>query len=163
MYWPMDRSWYEGCVKLFNKDSGKHLLQYDDSEEELLDLEKEKIEWVQETVKTLKRLRRGPLSTPQAAAEEEEEEEEESKDDDSSDEDWGKSVGKDLVEEEDEVMELEDDEGVPKSNGSRGSSKRKLSGGGNSGSAKKTKSAGDVGTHGLKANLIEPTSNAESK
>lgn len=153
MYWPMDRSWYEGCVKLFNKDSGKHLLQYDDSEEELLDLEKEKIEWVQETVKTLKRLRRGPLSTPQAAADEEESKDDGGADDDSSDEDWGKSVEKDLVEEEDEVMELEDDEGVPKSNGSRGSSKRKLSGGGNSGSAKKTK----------RANLIEPTSNAESK
>lgn len=164
MYWPMDKSWYEGCVKLFNKDSGKHLLQYDDSEEELLDLEKEKIEWVQETVKTLKRLRRGPLSTPQAAAaaEEEESKDDGGADDDSSDEDWGKSVEKDLVEEEDEVMELEDDEGVPKCNGSRGSSKRKLSGGGNSGSAKKTKSAGDVGTHGLKVNLIELTGNAES-
>ncbi|KAK9930746.1 hypothetical protein M0R45_027773 [Rubus argutus] len=147
VYWPMDKSWYEGCVKLFNKDSGKHLLQYDDSEEELLDLEKEKIEWVQETVKTLKRLRRGPLSTPQAAAaaEEEESKDDGGADDDSSDEDWGKSVEKDLVEEEDEVMELEDDEGVPKSNGSRGSSKRKLS-----------------GTHGLKVNLIELTGNAES-
>ncbi|PRQ21660.1 putative DNA mismatch repair protein MutS [Rosa chinensis] len=165
VYWASDRAWYEGCVKLFNKESGKHLLQYDDGDEETLDLATEKIEWIQETVQTFKRLRRGPLPTPEA--EEEEEVKEDSDDDDSGDEDWGKSVEKELVEEEDEVMELEeeqddddDDEGLqPKPKGRRGGSggKRKLSGGGNLGSAKKTKTGGHVATNGLKPNLIQPT------
>ncbi|PQQ17772.1 DNA mismatch repair protein MSH6 [Prunus yedoensis var. nudiflora] len=124
VYWPLDNIWYEGYVKLFSKDNGKHLVQYDDAEEELLDLGKEKIEWVQETVKTLKRLRRGPLSTSNEVVvdghvvmEDEDEEKEASNDvadDDSSDEDWGKSGDKDLVaevaEEEEELMELEDEE-----------------------------------------------------
>jgi DNA mismatch repair protein MSH6 len=56
----LDKAWYEGYVKSFDKDANKHLVQYDDAEEELLDLEKEKIEWVDESVKKkLRRLRRG--------------------------------------------------------------------------------------------------------
>ncbi|CAL2237519.1 unnamed protein product [Prunus armeniaca] len=74
-------------------------IRYDDAEEELLDLGKEKIEWVQETIKTLKRLRRGPLSTSNEVVvdghvvmEDDDEDKEGSNDvadDDSSDEDWG--------------------------------------------------------------------------
>ncbi|CAA0843178.1 DNA mismatch repair protein MSH6 [Striga hermonthica] len=45
VYWPLDKSWYEGCLKSFDKISGKHLVQYDDGEEEL-------------TKKKLRRLRR---------------------------------------------------------------------------------------------------------
>lgn len=163
--WPADRAWYKGCVKSFNKDKARHLIQYDDGDEEELDLSREEFEWLQDTVTNLKRLRRGPLPTTP-----EEEKEESHEDDDSGDEDWGKSAEKEVVEEEeDETMELEDeedsDEGVPKSKGKRGggSGKRKLSGGGNLGSAKKTKSGGDVVTNGLKANLTEPTTKAESK
>lgn len=149
MLWPADRAWYKGCVKSFNKEKGRHLIQYDDGDEEESDLSREKFEWLQDTVTNLKRLRRGPLPTPEAAAEEEEEKEEshEGDDDDSGDEDMGKSVEKEVVEEEeDEGMEVQDeedsDEGVPKSKGKRGggSGKQKLSGGGNLGSAKKTKS-----------------------
>ncbi|KAH0981803.1 hypothetical protein GBA52_008980 [Prunus armeniaca] len=95
-------------------------VQYDDAEEELLDLGKEKIEWVQETIKTLKRLRRGPLSTSNEVVvdghvvmEDDDEDKEGSNDvadDDSSDEDWGKSGDKDLVaKEEEQLMELEDE------------------------------------------------------
>ncbi|XP_008235198.1 PREDICTED: DNA mismatch repair protein MSH6 [Prunus mume] len=170
VYWPLDNIWYEGYVKLFSKDNGKHLVQYDDAEEELLDLGKEKIEWVQETVKTLKRLRRGPLSTSNEVVvdghvvmEDEDEDKEGSNDvadDDSSDEDWGKSGDKDLVaEEEEELMELEDEEDdeVPTTSTNKGKrglrSKRKVKGGGNLGSAKKTKCDKDV---------MEPTPNAES-
>ncbi|BBH10460.1 MUTS homolog 6 [Prunus dulcis] len=170
VYWPLDNIWYEGYVKLFSKDNGKHLVQYDDAEEELLDLGKEKIEWVQETVKTLKRLRRGPLSTSNEVVvdghvvmEDEDEDKEGSNDvadDDSSDEDWGKSGDKDLVaEEEEELMELEDEEDdeVPTTSTNKGKrglrSKRKLKGGGSLGSAKKTKCDKDV---------MEPTPNAES-
>ncbi|BFG43493.1 hypothetical protein CerSpe_297670 [Prunus speciosa] len=173
VYWPLDNIWYEGYVKLFSKDNGKHLVQYDDAEEELLDLGKEKIEWVQETVKTLKRLRRGPLSTSNEVVvdghvvmEDEDEDKEGSNDvadDDSSDEDWGKSGDKDLVaevaEEEEELMELEDEEDdeVPTTSTNKGKrglrSKRKLKGGGNLGSAKKTK---------CDKYVMEPTPNAES-
>ncbi|PPS14953.1 hypothetical protein GOBAR_AA05604 [Gossypium barbadense] len=59
VHWPLDKAWYEGVVKSFDKVSGKHLIQYDDSEEEELDLGKEKIEWVEETTGRFKRLRRG--------------------------------------------------------------------------------------------------------
>nr|XP_011465355.1 PREDICTED: DNA mismatch repair protein MSH6 [Fragaria vesca subsp. vesca] len=170
--WPADRAWYKGCVKSFNKEKTSHLIQYDDGDEEELNLSLEKFELLQDTVTNLKRLRRGPLpTTPDApvAVAEEEDKDESHEDDDSGDEDWGKSAEKEVVEEEeDETMELEDeedsDEGVPKSKGKRGggSGKRKLSGGGNLGSAKKTKSGGDVVTNGLKANLTEPTTEAES-
>ncbi|CAB4307187.1 unnamed protein product [Prunus armeniaca] len=88
--------------------------KYDDAEEELLDLGKEKIKWVHETVKTLKCLRRGPLSTSNEVVVDDEDKDKEGSndvaDDDSSDEDWGKSGDKDLVvEEEEELMELEDE------------------------------------------------------
>ncbi|PQQ15074.1 DNA mismatch repair protein MSH6 [Prunus yedoensis var. nudiflora] len=174
VYWPLDNIWYEGYVKLFSKDNGKHLVQYDDAEEELLDLGKEKIEWVQETVKTLKRLRRGPLSTSNEVVvdghvvmeDEDKEGSNDVADDDSSDEDWGKSGDKDLVaegaevaEEEEELMDLEDEEDdeVPTTSTNKGKrglrSKRKLKGGGNLGSAKKTK---------CDKYVMEPTPNAES-
>ncbi|KAD3068705.1 hypothetical protein R6Q59_017272 [Mikania micrantha] len=118
VYWPLDKSWYEGCVKSFDKSSGKHLVQYDDSEEELLDLSKEKIELLKEQVKKLRRLRR-------FSVEDDEEEEEaagggghvddevESGGTDSADEDWGKNVEKEVIDDEIEdlglVVEEEED------------------------------------------------------
>ena len=41
----MDQSWYHGCIKLFDEISGKHLVLYDDADEELFNLAEEKIEW----------------------------------------------------------------------------------------------------------------------
>jgi len=40
VYWPLDKSWFEGRVKSYDDESKKHLIQYDDSEEELLDFVK---------------------------------------------------------------------------------------------------------------------------
>lgn len=112
VYWPLDKSWYEGCVKSFDKVSGKHWVQYDDSEEELLDLSKEKVEWIEGSVKKFRRLRKMSVV---------EEDDEDDKDkeglegggdgDDSTDEDWGKNVNKEVVEdEEEESMDLDDEE-----------------------------------------------------
>ncbi|KAJ6680084.1 SISTER CHROMATID COHESION PDS5-LIKE PROTEIN [Salix purpurea] len=101
VYWPMDKSWYEGCVKSYDDESKKHLIQYDDFEEELLDLSNEKIEWVEPCVKKFKRLRRGSLGFRKIVLEDEEMENVEGVNggagggragDDSSDEDWGKNV-----------------------------------------------------------------------
>ncbi|XP_050266514.1 DNA mismatch repair protein MSH6 isoform X2 [Quercus robur] len=173
VFWPLDKAWYEGTVKSFDKVANKHLVQYEDDEEELLDLEKEKFEWVQETLKKFKRLRRGALDSSEAVEIVEEEKgvkeikpvqrrrgvkavvEDE---DDSSDEDWGKNVGEEAVE---EVMDLdeEEEEDVVKGKGSkgkRGSRKRKASEGEKLGSAKKNKGA-------FQFSLLVPTSNnAES-
>ena len=172
VFWPLDKAWYEGTVKSFDKVANKHLVQYEDDEEELLDLEKEKFEWVQETLKKLKRLRRGALDSSEAVEiVEEEKGVKEIKpvqrrrgvkavvEDDSSDEDWGKNVGEEAVE---EVMDLdeEEEEDVVKGKGSkgkRGLRKRKASEGEKLGSAKKNKG-------GFKFSLLDPTSNnAESK
>ncbi|XAR61404.1 hypothetical protein NMG60_11035096 [Bertholletia excelsa] len=149
VYWPLDKSWYEGCVKSFDKISGKHLVQYDDADEELLDLANEKIEWIEEETKRFRRLRRVSV-----IEDEEEEavanvEEGSGGDDDSADEDWGKNTDPEAAEEVSESMELvdEDDEDaeVGSAKRSRGknlaSRKRKISGGGKLGSSKKSKDA----------------------
>lgn len=178
VFWPLDKAWYEGTVKSFDKVANKHLVQYEDDEEELLDLEKEKFEWVQETLKKFKRLRRGAFDSSEAVkiVEEDkdvkgikpvqrrrgvkavvEEEDEENGGDDSSDEDWGQNA----VE---EVMDLDEEEEEDVVKGSKGkggekcgSRKRKSSEGEKLGSAKKNKG-------GFKFSLVQPTSNnAESK
>lgn len=180
VFWPLDKAWYEGTVKSFDKVANKHLVQYEDDEEELLDLEKEKFEWVQETLKKFKRLRRGAFDSSEAvkiveedkdvkgikpvqrrrgvkAVVEEEDEEEENGGDDSSDEDWGQNA----VE---EVMDLDEEEEEDVVKGSKGkggekcgSRKRKSSEGEKLGSAKKNKG-------GFKFSLVQPTSNnVESK
>lgn len=149
VYWPLDQSWYEGRVKSFNQHSGKHLVQYDDADEELLVLEKEKIEWVEESVTKFKRLRR-KLVIEKAI------EDDESGGDDSADEDWGKNGRIEAVEED---LDLEDDDdGVDNCKRSRRSSsklrKRKVSGDGNLGSGKKSKGSGVDGKMGSMASLI---------
>nr|XP_023894914.1 DNA mismatch repair protein MSH6 [Quercus suber] len=157
VFWPLDKAWYEGTVKSFDKVANKHLVQYEDEEEELLDLEKEKFEWVQETLKRFKRLRRGALDSSEAVEIVEEEKDKAVQrrrgedGDDSSDEDWGKN---------EEVMDLDEEEEedvVKRSKGRRGEKwKRKASEGEKLGSAKKNKG-------GFKFSLVEPTSNnAES-
>ncbi|KAB2074227.1 hypothetical protein ES319_A07G139500v1 [Gossypium barbadense] len=116
VHWPLDKAWYEGVVKSFDKVSGKHLIQYDDSEEEELDLGKEKIEWVEETTGRFKRLRRGgSLAFKKVVIDDEDDDvadsaNEKSDDDDSSDEDWGKNAEKEVSEDADEEdMDLEDE------------------------------------------------------
>lgn len=146
MYWPLDRSWYEGCVQSFDEGSGKHLVRYDDAEEELLDLGKEKIEWIEESAKRFKRLRRGGSSVSEKVVEDVESDEG-GKDweDDSSDEDWGKSVEKQAVEDdEDEDMEAEfvdEEDANEKSRGKSHTRKRKVGEGSVSASFKKNKSS----------------------
>lgn len=148
VYWPLDKSWYEGCVKSFDRVSGKHLVQYDDAEEELLDLSKEKVEWIEGSVKKFRRLRK------MSVVEDEEDKEglESGGDgDDSTDEDWGKNVEKEVADDEEESMDLdeeEDDEGgssvkkMPAKNFDF--KKRKNVGEDKPSSSKKSKSGADV-------------------
>ncbi|XP_026446226.1 DNA mismatch repair protein MSH6-like [Papaver somniferum] len=136
VYWPIDKQWYDGFVKSFDSLSGKHLIQYDDSEEEELDLEKEKIEWVEEEKKTtFRRLKRNlasenvvldvvekeevksssgrsPRGLKMVVVEDDEEEEGGSGGDDSEDEDWGKNVEKEIIDDEMEEMDLVEEEEV---------------------------------------------------
>lgn len=152
VYWPLDQSWYEGRVKSFNEQSGQHLVQYDDADEELLVLEEEKIEWVEESVTKFKRLRR-KLVIEKAI------EDDESGGDDSADEDWGKNERIEAVEEVEEDLDLEDDDdGVDNCKRSKRSNsksrKRKVSGDGKLGSGKKSKGSGVDGKMGSKASLI---------
>ncbi|KAJ9171734.1 hypothetical protein P3X46_015053 [Hevea brasiliensis] len=168
VYWPLDKRWYEGCVKVYDKDSGKHLVQYDDFEEEMLDLGMEKIEWVEETVKKFKRLRRGSLAFKKTVIDDENEEmkdvcnvEEENDGDDSSDEDWGKNPEMDLSDEDD--MELEDEEEEDnikvdkkeKQSGKSESRKRKACGAGKLGCGKKSEVVGDASKEELKVSIME--------
>ncbi|KAL3517379.1 hypothetical protein ACH5RR_019968 [Cinchona calisaya] len=148
VYWPLDKSWYEGCVKHFDIISGKHLVQYDDADEELLNLAEEKIDWpVEEPVKPRsRRLRRFSV------VEDDEEDDCDAMegklqitggDDDSADEEWGKNAAEiEVIEDVSEDMDLEDeaDEGVCSRKKTR-SKKRKMSGVGKlvSTSAKKIK------------------------
>ena len=158
VYWPLDKSWYEGRVKSYDDESKKHLIQYDDCEEELLDLSNEKIEWVEPCVKKFKRLRRGSLGFRKIVLEDDEMENVEGDyggaggGDDSSDEDWGKNAEKDVSEEEDvDLMDEEEaDDGKKGKSGGKDSRKRKASGeGGKLDSGKKGKSGGDASTGGV--------------
>lgn len=174
----MDKAWYEGCVKSFDKVTGKHLIRYDDDEEESLELAKEKIEWVQESVKMLKRLRRG-FSDSKMVIEDAEVEEnvddkvEESRgddegDNDSSDEDWGKNAVIEDAEDGEEDMELDDEEDEAersnkKRSGKAETRKRKRGGGEKSGPAKKSKSGGQVGKGRLKVSCLDLTSDLQGK
>lgn len=146
VYWPLDKCWYEGCVKSFNEVSGKHLVQYDDADEELLNLSAEKIEWlVEEPPKRLRRLRKFSLLEDKV---EEEKSFENVEEDDPADEDWGKSAEKEAVEEDvSENMDLDDE---VDSNGVSGKSsinskKRKVNENWklNSNSGKKSRNVGD--------------------
>ncbi|CAK9183092.1 unnamed protein product [Ilex paraguariensis] len=149
VYWPLDKTWYEGFVKSFDKISGKHLVQYDDAEEELLDLGEEKVEWVGEPVNKFRRLRRLSMVEDDVDKEEEKRsvEDVESGGGDSADEDWEKNAEKEEVEDVSEDMDLEDEEEDNEVEGGKkmaASRKRKVIGGANLGSRKKSKSVGDV-------------------
>ncbi|KZV13884.1 ATP binding protein [Dorcoceras hygrometricum] len=126
VYWPLDKSWYEGCVKSFDKLSGKHLVVYDDSEEEMLNLSEENIVWDdEEPTKKLRRLRKMSVV-------EDEEDNSEKFEDDSEDEDWVENVEKAVMEEEDRLddMDLDEEEESGKCDRSKNVSSRNRSGSG---------------------------------
>ncbi|XP_047313043.1 DNA mismatch repair protein MSH6-like [Impatiens glandulifera] len=54
----LEKSCNEGFISSFNNVSGKHLVQYDDATEELLDLTVEKIELAEPVIRKFRRLRR---------------------------------------------------------------------------------------------------------
>nr|XP_043621145.1 DNA mismatch repair protein MSH6 isoform X2 [Erigeron canadensis] len=113
VYWPLDKIWYEGYIKSFDKSVSKHLVQYDDSEEELLDLSKEKVEILkQEKAKRFRRLRRFSIEDNVGKSKDDDDDDDwEMKadkdvvDDDSDDKDWEMKVDKDVVD-DDEMVDL---------------------------------------------------------
>ncbi|KAI4341663.1 hypothetical protein MLD38_026357 [Melastoma candidum] len=137
VYWPLDEAWYEGCVKEYNEESGRHVVVYDDGEEEALELAKEKVEWVEEGERRLKRLRRGgggEVEIKSAGVDDrvvdEDEVEEEGGGDDEEDEDWGmgKVVGEDGEDDYDDAELVDDDDSglaVGRASGRLRSRKRK--------------------------------------
>lgn len=169
----MDKAWYEGSVKSFDSLTSKHVVCYDDGEEESLDLSKEKIEWLQESSsKKLKRLRRGVPAVRKMMIDDDDEdvEEEESHnkdddDDDSNDEDWGMKAALEDAGDAEEDTDLEDENDVAeRAKGKKvETKKRKLSGTEKQEPAKKSKSGVEVGKGAFKLSVLEPTSNLESK
>ncbi|KAK7259232.1 hypothetical protein RIF29_24833 [Crotalaria pallida] len=165
VYWPLDKAWYEGEIKSFDKVTSKHLVCYDDGEEESLDISKEKIEWPRQShqgKKKLKRLRKMVIEDDDAKVEEIHQRQDDELDedgvadgDDSSDEDWGKNLvvdddDDDECEEKDmEIEEEEEEEDVEKRSKRKPSQKveprkRKICGTEKSEPLKKSKSAGEV-------------------
>lgn len=177
VYWPLDNAWYEGSVKSFDSIASKHVVCYDDDEEESLDLTKEKIEWIQDfSSRKLKRLRRGggvPVLRKMVIDDDDEEEgrkgEEEDDDndngDDSNDEDWGKNAVLEDAGDNEEDTDLEDEDDISESATGKKvePKKRKLSGMEKKEPAKKSKSGVEVGKGAFKLSVMEPTSNLESK
>ncbi|KAH9623043.1 hypothetical protein KSS87_003545 [Heliosperma pusillum] len=58
VFWGLDREWDQGCVKAYDKSVGKHLVEYDDADDELIDLKKEKFEWLEDTGSRKRKFRR---------------------------------------------------------------------------------------------------------
>ncbi|BAT86257.1 DNA mismatch repair protein [Vigna angularis] len=182
VYWPLDKAWYEGSIKSFDKSTSKHVIRYLDDEEESLILAEEKIEWLHESsTKKLKRLRRGFPDIRKMEIDDEElkegsnkgEKEEEhdnvnDDDDDSNDEDWGKNAAslEDAGDgEEDTDLEDEDEEDVAGSAKGKKveAKKRKLNATDKLEPAKKSKSGVEVCKGSFKLSVLEPTTNLEIK
>ncbi|CAH2072047.1 unnamed protein product [Thlaspi arvense] len=186
VYWPLDKNWYDGSVTSYHKVEGKHVVEYDDGEEESLDLGKEKIEWVvaEKSGERFKRLRRGASAFRRVVTDDEddddvemgnveEEKEDKSDVDDSSDEDWGKNMGKEVCESEEDDVELDDenemdhveekDEETPKANrvSKPDSRKRKTSEAAKSGAVKRTRTDKEATLKGFKASVVEPAKKIE--
>uniref|UniRef100_A0A1J3DKR0 DNA mismatch repair protein n=1 Tax=Noccaea caerulescens TaxID=107243 RepID=A0A1J3DKR0_NOCCA len=184
VFWPLDKKWYDGSVTSYDKGAGKHVIEYNDGEEEALILGKEKIEWVvgEKSGVRFKRLRRGASAFRRVVTDDdedvemgnvEEEKENQSDCDDSSDEDWGKNVGKEVCESEEDDVELDDeteimdeeekDEETPKVNrvSKTDSRKRKTSEVAKSVSEKKSRIDKDTTLKGFKASIVEPAKRIE--
>lgn len=157
VYWPLDKAWYEGCVKSFKKEDNKHSVLYDDGEEESLDLGKEKVEWVQQSSASgFKRLRRGSsLAFKKVVMEDDDAMDDEKNDNesDSGDEDWDKNAQKEHISEDEEVdLVDEQEEEITKGK------KRKAGGG-----EKKSKNDGTTVKGVFKVSVMEPINNVQSK
>lgn len=114
-------------MKYFDKVTGEHLVQYDDGDEESLNLSEEKVEWpVEEPPKRFRRLRR--LSVLEDR--EEEETFETVENDDSADEDWGRNSEKEAIEDVSDDMDLDDEvsDDEVRCKSSTNKKKRKVSG-----------------------------------
>lgn len=170
VFWPLDKAWYEGGVKSFDEASGKHLVQYDDAEEESLDLRKEEFEWVEEEPsRKLRRLRRmsGPVEAPCGAGDMEEDGS--SVEDSTDDEEWGKGMGKDMVEDDSEE-EIVVSSRRSRSGNSSGSRTRKKIEVEKLDRAKKVrfdghgeKSGSKASLSGIRCSTVGSSSNSESK
>ncbi|XP_047334362.1 DNA mismatch repair protein MSH6-like [Impatiens glandulifera] len=159
VFWPLDKTWYEGLVVSFDKISSKHLILYDDGQEEHLDLTNEKIEWVGQSSKKSRRLVRS------AVIEDEEEamaEADNDNCDDSEDENWGMDMEIEALEDASPEMDLDD---VSDEDACIGSNRRKLrkmtetrkrkvSDSGKIDSSKKRKDGGDSTTRTSKVSLV---------
>ncbi|CAL9095786.1 unnamed protein product [Musa textilis] len=110
VFWPLDKAWYEGRVSSFDELSSKHVICYDDGEEEALDLGKEKFEWIgEETPRSLRRLRR-MSDTVKMACSSADVDNEISEEDTADDEEWGKVGGEEAEEDNSDEVELEDED-----------------------------------------------------
>ncbi|KAL7618769.1 hypothetical protein Lser_V15G01427 [Lactuca serriola] len=136
-------------MKVVSKSSGKHLVQYDDGEEEHLDLSKEKIELLKEQAKRLRRLRKFSIEDEDddeagGGAEGNVDKNVESRGDDFDDEDCGMNVEKEAIDDEMEDLELvdenkEEEEEVEEMKAIKPDSKKRKVFGMKSASVKKTK------------------------
>lgn len=148
-------------IKSFDKISRKHLIQYDDADEELLDLAKEKFEWVEEVTRRFRRLRRISVIEDDEgeAVTNAEEAESGGGDDDSADEDWDKNGETEAAEDVLDGMDLEEEDNdvkIAKRTPAKNSElKKRKSSGGQLGSSKKSKSALD----GNGGKMVEPKDN----
>ncbi|CAA7388969.1 unnamed protein product [Spirodela intermedia] len=118
VFWPLDKTWYEGQVKSFDREAGKHVVQYADAEEEVLDLGAERIEWVEESARSFRRLRRrtsvsesllpDTVSTGDTNTGEDVTEGSQTGEDTTEDEDWNEGSGEEIDKGSDE-MKLEEE------------------------------------------------------
>ncbi|KAK7396957.1 hypothetical protein VNO78_18120 [Psophocarpus tetragonolobus] len=173
VYWPLDDAWYEGSVKSFDSLSSKHVICYDDGEEESLDLSKENIQWfLESSSKNLKRLRRGVPAVRKMVIDDEEveeqnnkgeEEDDDNNGDDSNDEDWGNNAVLEDAGDADEDTDLEEENNVAdRAKGKKVEpKKRKLSGTEKQEPAKKSKTGVEAGKRAFKFSLLEPASTLE--
>ncbi|MQL93602.1 hypothetical protein Taro_026251, partial [Colocasia esculenta] len=110
VWWPLDKAWYEGCVKSFDGATGKHVIQYDDAEEEVLDLGDEKIEWLEEEPpRSFRRLRRRISVSKSVLPADVSLEDENTGEESTEDDDWGEAAGEGM-EDDSEDMEIEGEE-----------------------------------------------------
>ncbi|XP_054776795.1 sister chromatid cohesion protein PDS5 homolog A-like isoform X2 [Prosopis cineraria] len=57
VWWPMDKQFYEGTVKSYDSQKGKHVILYDDGDVEVLRLEKERWELIDKGRKSAKKIK----------------------------------------------------------------------------------------------------------
>ena len=116
VWWPADEAWYAGGVASY--DGERHAIQYDDGDEEAVDLSKEKFEFLEGThsPKEVKRETKRPAPSAGLTAEQRADRERKRRKAADSDDDFvvddDASISEE--EEEDEVFDESDDEDKPK-------------------------------------------------